>query len=83
MPSTLALGAYEFLEDAVFLTYPVVFPKHLTVQVQTLLHLNNIQEAKIFERSAVPHLQYEVSHQWSTLCSGRLCFSKDPLSTCV
>jgi hypothetical protein len=49
VPSTLALGTYELSEDGIFLKYPVVFPKHLTVQVQKLLPVNSIQEAKSFE----------------------------------
>jgi hypothetical protein len=48
-----------------FLNHTVIFPKHLTVQVQTLLSVNNIQEAKSFEPLAAPPLKYKAFHQWS------------------
>jgi hypothetical protein len=54
---------YELSEDVIFLQYPVVFLKHLTVQVRTLLPVNNIQLAKSFEPSAAPPLKYEFWHQ--------------------
>jgi hypothetical protein len=56
VPSALALGTYELSEGGIFLKCPVVFPKHLTVQVQKLLPVSNIQEAKSFEPSAAPPL---------------------------
>jgi hypothetical protein len=72
VPSTLARGTFELSEGGIFLNYIVVFLKHLTVQVQTLLPVNNIQEAKSFEPSSAPFLQYEVSHQWSASRYDRL-----------
>ena len=83
MPSTLALGTYELSECGIFLNYPVVFPKHLTVQVQKLLPVNNMQEAKSSEPLAAPLLKYEISHQFSASQSGQLCLVNHPLSTSV
>jgi hypothetical protein len=54
VPSTLALGTSELSEGVIFLKYPVVFPKRLNMQVQTLLPVNKIQETKSFEPSAAP-----------------------------
>jgi hypothetical protein len=71
VPSALALGTYELSEGGIFLKYPVVFLKHLTVQVQKLMPVSNIQEAKSFEPSAAPPLKYEISHQCSASHCGR------------
>jgi len=63
-------------EAGIFVQCPVVFLKHLTVQVQTLLSVNKMQQAKSFEPPAAPPLQYEVTHQWSASRSDRLCLFK-------